>query len=252
MINISEEKEKMGGRAYKNGLRLMNENYSVKVYYEEDERLRYRLSKVKYNEYFKHIKKLPVIRGIVSIILAIFSFLKEGIKKPRFYLLIALIIALDLTYVFFASGNGSGGGYIIYLYLLIPLVLLFFFRGTVSEVLQYHGAEHKAVNYYENDYKGDIDSYSRLHRRCGSNIIFYYFLLSFGLGWLVSEAGLLLFISFEFLCLGLAYEAVRYTPEKLLFIPQIFQRVVTREPEEKHLAAAEKALEILERRGSKP
>lgn len=237
--------DKVGGRAYKNGLRLMDGEHSVKVYYDNGDNLHCKLSSVRRGKLYRYLKKIPVIRGITGILLAIINFIREGVKNPRRYWVVFLIIALDIIYLLLPGGEGSGADYLFFLYILVPVILLIVYRRTIGEILRYHGAEHKAVNYYENSFEGDIASCSRLHRRCGSNVVFYYFLFSLGLGFFVS--GVNIFV-FELFCLGLAYEAVQYTPEWLLFFPQLFQRLVTREPGERHLRAAEKALEVLVQR----
>lgn len=225
----------------------MNGKYSVKAYYGKYDNLRVSISAVRRGKIYQYVKKVPIIRGIIGILLAIFSFLREGAKNPRRYWVIFLIIALDIVYLLLPGGEGSAANYLFYLYILVPVALVLYYRKTIGEILRYHGAEHKAVHYYENNFQGDIASYSRLHRRCGSNIVFYYFLFSLGLSPFFPAINALLF---ELFCLGLAYEAIRYTPEWLLFLPQLFQRLVTKEPEERHLRAAGKALEVLVERHS--
>jgi uncharacterized protein YqhQ len=128
------------------------------------------------------------------------------------------------------------------IYVSLPVILIIFFRKNISEVLKYHGAEHMAVNYYENDCRGNIKDYSRLHKRCGSNFVFYYllfqiiaFFINLNLNFLVEH---LLYI-------GLAYEAMIHTPDSFLPVVTIIQRFMTKKPDEKQLKAAEAALKIL-------
>ncbi|MTI58431.1 MAG: DUF1385 domain-containing protein [Firmicutes bacterium] len=238
------QKEKIGGRAYKNGVRLMNSRFSVKAYYDENGKLQVKLSSVKRSKHYKLIKKIPIIRGIVSLLMAIWIFLKEGINNPKKNWAILLILLLDLLYIFIPGSESQVTNNILNLiYFGFPALLLLLFRKTISEVLKYHGAEHKVVHYYENDCQGDIQSYSRLHKRCGSNIVFYYLLIT-------CTVGLFVYIPLnplllELLFLGIAYELIRYTPEQLLFLPYLFQRLVTKEPEERHIRAAKAALELL-------
>ena len=236
------DRDKIGGRAYGNGLRLMNSHRSVKAYYDQDDKLKYDINKVKVNKVFKIFKNIPVLRGIISLLMAIGMFLKEGVKKPKKYWVIFLIIFADIIYIYFSGNGGTVGEVISFIYFSLPFVLIITFRKTIGEILKYHGAEHKVVHYYENDCQGEINSYSRLHRRCGSNIVFYYILISIGFGFFNLNINYFLL---QLLFLGLAYEAIKFTPEKLLFLPQLFQRIVTREPEPKHIKAAEKALNVL-------
>lgn len=239
---IMSKKEKIGGRAYSNGVRLMNKNLSVKAYYDQDNNLRYDIKKVKVNKVFKLFKRIPVLRGIISLILAIGMFLKEGVNKPKKYWPILFIILADIIYIYFSGNGGTSGQLITGLYFSLPVILIILFRKKIIEILKYHGAEHKVVHYYENDRQGDINDYSRLHRRCGSNIVFYYLLISLVPGLINFNINYYLL---QLIFLGLAYEAIRYTPEKLLFLPQLFQRIVTREPDQKHIRAAETALDLL-------
>lgn len=237
------EKEKIGGRAYSNGLRLKNKSKSVKVYYDQYNNLKVESKYVKSNKFLKYIKYIPIIRGVVTLFFAVFSFLKEVFKEPKKYWFVFLIIFVDLIYLLLPeSKNLAFNNIFLVLYIAIPIFLLIKFRNNVSEVLKFHGAEHKAVNYYENDYEGDIGSYSRIHRRCGSNIVFYYLILS-TLGSFVNIS-LNLFLK-EIIILGLAFELLKLTPDKLLIIPAVFQKLVTREPDQRQLKAAELALNVL-------
>jgi|AntRauTorcE11898_2_1112593.scaffolds.fasta_scaffold31614_2 uncharacterized protein YqhQ len=237
------KKEKIGGRAYSNGVRLKNKHRSVKAYYDENGNIRIESKLVKQNKYMKYIKKIPIIRGILVLFFAILSFLKEVFKDPKKYWFIFLILIAEILYMLIPSNsNPTLQGMFFLIYISIPIILLIIFKNSVSEVLKFHGAEHKAVNYYENDYEGNIASYSRIHRRCGSNIIFFYIIFSI----LVSFFNLSLPLLWqELLILGIAYEAIKYLPEKLFFIPSLFQKFFARKPDKRQLKTAQVALEIL-------
>ena len=86
-----DKKEKVGGRAYSNGVRLKNKHKSVKAYYDSNGDIRIQTNPVRQNKFLKKIKKIPLIRGIAVIIFAILSFLKEVFK----YTNNGLILALD-------------------------------------------------------------------------------------------------------------------------------------------------------------
>lgn len=239
-------KEKIGGRAYRNGVRLMDNKYSVKAYYDKMDNLQVEINRVKENKYYKYIKKIPILRGIFSLFLAVVMFLKEVTASPKKYWFIFVIIIADLIFMILPESAAGRIGYIEDIYLIfyfsLPLLLLFIFRDEISDVLKFHGAEHKAVNYYENNYSNNIDFYSRIHRRCGSNIVFYYFIITFIFSFLDFNLN---FFFQELLFLGFAYEAIKYTPDRLLFFPSLFQRIVTREPDERQLKAASLALKVL-------
>lgn len=241
-------KEKIGGRAYTNGVRLTNSKHSVKAYYDKNNILQVDVNRVKRNEYFKYIKRIPVLRGIISLLYAVIIFLKEGVNKPKKYWAVLLIIFIDIIYMLIPSSVSENTMNIFMcIYFLFPVILLIIFKNTILEVLKYHGAEHKVVHYYENDCQGDISSYSRLHKRCGSNIVFYYLIISISTLYIYIPLNPLLL---ELIFLGIAYEAIKYTPDKLLFLPYLFQRLLTREPDHKHIEAAKTALEVLKERKS--
>lgn len=240
--NKTNKKDKIGGRAYANGVRLMNNSHTVKAYYDQKADLKLAVRRLKKRDKLSFIKKIPILRGIISLFFAVAMFLKEGVNNPKKYWIIFLIILLELVYWLLPASAGEGFSYLIlFLYIAIPVFMIIKFRKTIVEILKYHGAEHKTVHYYENNCQGNIASYSRLHKRCGSNIVFYYFFISLLAGLLLNTGNIFL----EILYLGLAYEAIRYTPEKLLFFPYLFQRIVTKEPEEKHIKAARAALDVL-------
>ncbi|MFP4661644.1 MAG: DUF1385 domain-containing protein [Halanaerobiales bacterium] len=243
MCQGEKEKDTIGGRAYGNGVRLMNSNYTAKAFYDKENNLRVQVSRVKRSKYLNYIKKVPILRGIVSLLFAVIMFLKEGVNNPGKYWAILLIVVVDIIFMMLPSSVGeSTMNLLMLLYILIPVVLLIIFKDIIVEILKYHGAEHKTVHYYENDCKGDIQSYSRLHKRCGSNIVFYYLIISLSTIFIYIPINPFLL---QLIFLGIAYEAIKYTPDKLLFLPYLFQRIVTREPEEKHIRAAESALEAL-------
>src|SRR6056297_877092 len=236
-------KDQIGGRAYSNGLRLQNKKLSVKVYYDKNDNLRIESSPVKVHKYMKYLKKIPFIRGIASLFIAVFSFLKEIFKNPLKYWFIFLIVIADITYMLIPdSTNIVYQEIFLLIYLAITVALFFIFSNNVSDVFKFHGAEHKAVNYYEDDFKGNIASYSRIHRRCGSNIVFYYIIISILTSFI--NLGLNIYLR-QLIILGISYEILNITPKKFLFLPSLFQKIVTKEPEQRQLKAAKLALQAL-------
>lgn len=236
------DRVKIGGRAYANGVKLMTDRYAVKAYYNDEDQLEYKISRVEKGKILDFVHNIPVLRGIVSLLFAVGLFLQEGFRKPKKYWIVFLILFADIIYMYLAGTGGMIGNVVVIFYYSLPILLIFIFRKTIVKILKYHGAEHKTVHYYENDFEGEIDSYSRLHRRCGSNVVFYYLLISFSLGFLAINLNIYLQ---ELIYLGLAYEIMKYIPDRLLFLPYLFQRLVTREPDDRHIKAAEFALKVL-------
>ena len=136
---------------------------------------------------------------------------------------------------------------------------IIYFYKEIVEVLEYHGAEHKCINMYEN--ANDLSAltvesarrFSRTHTRCGTNIIFfliplsvlYYFVA--GQSFAMMVAGNVYDFSGSILLLGISIELCRLFQKPLIkwmLKPGIFlQRfVTTREPDGSQLEVAVKAL----------
>ena len=86
----------------------------------------------------------------------------------------------------------------------------------LDTLFKYHGAEHKAVNAYENLKLEEINlenvrKQSRFHKRCGGNFIVYFVILTMLSTLLPIENLIIKALSMMLLCIfniGLAYEIV--------------------------------------------
>jgi uncharacterized protein YqhQ len=136
------------------------------------------------------------------------------------------------------------------------LALLAMREGMGAKVWRYHGAEHKAVNAFEAG--ADLDdlravaTYSRIHDRCGSNLVVIaglllalgYFVVSLPMGGLL---GMLVTVVVMIVALELFRQIVRRPrsaiSRALLAGGKLLQRyVTTSEPEPEHLRLACAAL----------
>lgn len=243
---------KIGGRAYRNGVRLFGQKYSVKAYYEDDQ-LKYKVGEnvLANNKLFLSAKKVPILRGMVSIIFSLFYFLKEAVQNPKKFwpilLFIIFDIGLEIYFQLLPTGNSSASilpnPTEIPLYLAGLAVVIVILRMTIlKKLFKFHGAEHKAVNYYQSNYKQDIASHSRLARRCGTNLVVFYILIIF----VLETLGLVFNVYLEALiAIGIAYEFILILPDSILNIPYLVQKITTIEPDSKQLKAAKTALDIL-------
>ncbi|AGB41312.1 putative metal-dependent enzyme [Halobacteroides halobius DSM 5150] len=243
---------KIGGRAYKNGVALYGKHYSVKAFYNDGE-LVYQVGKnaLANNKLYQSARKIPVLRGMISLLISLYFFFKEAASKPkRFWpilLLISFNIVLEAYFILFPASSTKLVNNIFFLnpFIYWGLLLggLFLLRQTLlAEIFKFHGAEHKAVNYYQANFSKSIAKHSRLARRCGTNLVAVYLIMTvlieyLGLGFNLYWQTLLL--------LGVAYEILLLLPDSLLAIPFILQRFTTIEPETKHLRASKTALDIL-------
>ena len=130
--------------------------------------------------------------------------------------------------------------------------------GEVARVLQYHGAEHKAINAYEAGSSmetADVAKYSRLNPRCGTSFLFLTVLTSIALFALIPQSStyvvrlgsrlalipVIASVSYELLKLSDKYRDSPLT--QLIIAPGLwFQKLTTKEPSEDMIEVAVKAL----------
>jgi len=130
--------------------------------------------------------------------------------------------------------------------------------GEFARVLQYHGAEHKAINALEAGVPLDVANvkrYSRLHPRCGTSFIFIIVIVSIVLFSLMPNYGFAWRLAYRVLLIpviaGISYELLRLSGKyrdslvtKVLTAPGLlFQRLTTKEPSEDMIEVAIKAVE---------
>ena len=130
--------------------------------------------------------------------------------------------------------------------------------GEVARVLQYHGAEHKAINAYEAGSSmetGDVAKYSRLNPRCGTSFLFLTVLTSIALFALIPKTTFILRLAYRLALIpviaGVSYELLKLSDKyrespvmRLIMAPGLwFQKLTTKEPSEDMIEVAVKALQ---------
>ena len=130
--------------------------------------------------------------------------------------------------------------------------------GEFRRVLQYHGAEHKAINALEAGEALEVESargYPRTHRRCGTSFVFIVVLVGIVLFSIMPRAGFLTRLSYRLILIpvigAVSYELLRLsarhgdsTITKVLTAPGLaFQRLTTREPDDGMIEVAIRAVE---------
>lgn len=293
-----------GGQALVEGVMFGGKNHTVTAIRRKDESIDYfHLPKEKNNMRMR-LKKIPFVRGIVALIESAgigsrhltFSSERYDVmpgeeeeQEPEETSKLAMVLGVaavgilsflfgkfvfTLVPVFLAEMLqfiAPGKTAQILLESLFKLILLLSYISLVSmtplikRVFQYHGAEHKVINAYENNLPmtvENVQAQSRLHFRCGSSFIlftvivgmFIYFLVPTDPLWLRVVNRILLIpvvlgISFEVLQLT---NAMRNIPVlKYLGYPGLWlQLLTTKEPDDKQvevaIASFEKLLEIEE------
>jgi uncharacterized protein YqhQ len=129
--------------------------------------------------------------------------------------------------------------------------------GEFRRVLQYHGAEHKAINALEAGATLDVENvkrYSRLHPRCGTSFIFIIIIVSIVLFSIMPDFGFWVRLAYRILLIpvlaGISYELLRLSGKyrnspftKVLTFPGVaFQRLTTKEPTDDMLEVSIKAV----------
>lgn len=133
----------------------------------------------------------------------------------------------------------------------------------VKRLFRYHGAEHKAINAFEETGKIDVDEsvrQSTIHPRCGTNFVLVVLLLKVVVAMFFGWPAPWLRISLRILSLpvvaGFAYETIRlagkyrhFKPLQWLVAPGLWtQRLTTREPSRDMVEVAVAALASVARR----
>ncbi|MFJ7933753.1 DUF1385 domain-containing protein [Sporosarcina sp. NPDC096371] len=293
-----------GGQALVEGVMFASKDHTVTAIRRKDDSIDYyHLPKEKNNTRMK-LKKIPFVRGIVALIESagigsrhltfssdrydvmpgeeqqqepeetskltmVLGVAAVGVLSFLFGKFVFTLVPVFLAEMlqFIAPGKPAQ----ILLESLFKLILLLTYISLISmtplikRVFQYHGAEHKVINAYENNLPLTVDNVqaqSRLHFRCGSSFIlftvivgmFIYFLVPTDPLWLRIVNRILLIpvvlgISFEVLQLT---NAMRNVPVlKYLGYPGLWlQLLTTKEPDNKQvevaIASFEKLLEIEE------
>jgi uncharacterized protein YqhQ len=129
----------------------------------------------------------------------------------------------------------------------------------IRRLYAYHGAEHKCINCVEKGRPLTVETAmasSRLHRRCGTSFIFFVIIISIVVFFFIRvdniwlRAGLR--VALVPLIAGISYEIIRWAGRsdnilvKILSAPGLLlQLLTTREPDEKMLEVAIKAIEAV-------
>ena len=122
----------------------------------------------------------------------------------------------------------------------------------MRRVFQYHGGEHKSIFCFEAGKELTPDNAKdslRFHPRCGTSFMFFTLLISIVvamfLPWGNRLVRTLIKIAFVPLVMGVAFEFIRYAGKHDNLLTRIFsapglwfQRITTKEPDEKQLAVA--------------
>lgn len=195
----------------------------------------------------KESSKLVMILGIGVV--GVLSFI---VSKLIFTVTPAIVANFFSTLVPSKSGQVLLEG-LFKLIFLLTYIYIISLTPLIKRVFQYHGAEHKVINAYENKLPltiENVQAQSRLHYRCGSSFILftvivgvfvYMFVATDPLWWRVVNRILLLPI-----VIGLSFEVLQLTNKvrhipilKVLGYPGLWlQLLTTKEPDDDQVDVA--------------
>ena len=191
----------------------------------------------------------PVIWGTMILSLAM------GVGL--FFILPLLLVGIADRYITSSLASNIAEG-LIRLGLLIVYIVLIGLLPDIRRVFAYHGAEHKAVNAYEDGAPLEpraVRAYSTAHARCGTGFLLVVAVLAIFIFALLGRPPLVWRILSRILLIpliaGLAYElirlgaAYRHNPlVRAVLAPSLaLQGLTTREPDDSMLEVAIAALE---------
>jgi uncharacterized protein YqhQ len=289
----NEKRPAYGGQAVIEGVMFGGKHTYVTAVRRKDSSIEYFEVKKKPKQAFQKFKKIPFLRGIVAIIEASANGTKhlnfsserydvdpaddEKILKEKETSKLTLLLGAAtvgvLSFLFgkfiftilpaiaanfmrpifpghIAQNLAEG-----FIKLLLLLCYIYFISMTplIKRVFQYHGAEHKVINAYEQGLPltiQHVQTSSRLHYRCGSSFILFTVIIGVFVYLLVPSDPLwqrLLYRVFLIpVVLGISYEVLQLTNKlrevpvlKMIGYPGLWlQLLTTKEPDDSQVEVA--------------
>jgi len=283
--------ENIGGQAVIEGVLMRTKDKIAIAIRKPNQKIKIKKLKIKsfQNKFFK----LPLIRGIITLIETLIIGIKalnysanenlqESKKKKRekispIYFIISVLFALTIGLAIFKfipllitqtlNNKELINNKILFNIVegLLKITFVFLYVLMISRmkdiqrIFQYHGAEHKVVNCYENKKSLTIENikkFSTIHNRCGTSFIFLVIIISIIIySFLPNNINFTQKLIYRILLLPLiaaiSYEIIKIKQHnfliKILTYPgRLLQKLTTKEPDEKQIEVAVKALKTLE------
>jgi len=180
-VNRKEERLLFGGMARYSGVDFFGPNYSSAAERRESEIYIWidPSNLWKPRGFLGRIADWPVFRSIFFWVRILLQLLGSIWALVSF---VGIILVLWLLVRLLDLGSEAVGGILgtalafFALFPILPVLVLFFAAMKFTSIGRYHGAEHKAVAAYEKHGKVTFEaakSMSRIHPRCGTNILVY-------------------------------------------------------------------------------
>lgn len=290
---MKNKKATYGGQALIEGVMFAGQKTFVSAIRRKDNSIEYFEQKRVESNITRKLKKIPFVRGIVALIQSSANGVKhldfaserydvdpedddkieEEKETSKLVMILGIGVIGVLSFIFgkliftvtpaivanfFHSFVPTKTGQIIlesFLKLLLLLAYIYIVSLTplIKRVFQYHGAEHKVINAFENKVPltvENVQKQSRLHYRCGSSFILftvivglfvYLFVATEPLWWRILNRILLIPV-----VIGLSFETLQLTNKvrnipvlKILGYPGLWlQLLTTKEPDDDQVEVA--------------
>jgi len=292
-MNVKKQETTYGGQALVEGVMFAGKKSFVSAIRRKDNSIEYFEQKREESNIAVKLKKFPFIRGIVALIQSSANGVKHldfasdrydvdpeddakvasEKEKSKLVMILGIGVIGVLSFLFsklvftvtpaivanfFSAIVPSKSGQVLLegffkLILLLGYIYVISLTPLIKRVFQYHGAEHKVINAYENNLPLTIENVqkqSRLHYRCGSSfmlftvivgVFVYMFVAADPLWWRIVNRILLLPI-----VIGLSFEVLQLTNKvrhvpflKILGYPGLWlQLLTTKEPDDDQVDVA--------------
>ena len=281
-----EQSLAFGGQAVIEGVMIRSKKHMVVCVRQPNDEILTKTEEIKsLSEKYK-ILRIPFLRGIIALFETLYigikglyfsanATLEEEEKLNPKEIAIAVIAALALSIFLFSiipyfltDLFGLKGVVFILVESLVRLGILLLYLASISlvgefrRVFQYHGAEHTAINTYEAGVELNVENakkHSRFHPRCGTSFLLIVTLISILFFSIIPNVGYFMRLAYRILLIpvigAVSYEVLKLSDKykdsrimKVLVAPGLgLQYLTTREPEEKMIAVALKAVEEVDR-----
>ena len=273
-------KYQVGGQAVIEGVMMRGKNFWALAVRRPDKTISTKLFKNSSLTVNNKFLGFPFIRGVVNLIesmalgfralsYSVNEATEEDIQFSKKEMTIAIIIAVIFAVgVFFILPTLIGRSFSSYFpntivyNLMEGLVRILLFLGyiliisqlkDIKRIFQYHGAEHKTIQAYENDEEMKVENvkkYTTLHVRCGTSFLLIVMVVAIFVFALLGRPPLLLRILYRVLLIpvisGISYELIKlagkYSKHKIvniIFYPGLLlQKITTREPDDSQIEVA--------------
>ena len=285
MSNMSKEAEESlayGGQALIEGVMMRSGDTMVMCVRQPDQEIATFNKKISSVTRRSKLLGLPFIRGIAMLFETMYYGVKAMMQSANvalegedeeftlfdYALLIVMLLVMNGLFIAipFLLTNYLGLSGLLFnvvesvirLGLFVGYLYVISLWGEVARVLQYHGAEHKAINAYEAGSSmetGDVAKYSRLNPRCGTSFLFLTVLTSIALFALIPKTTFILRLAYRLALIpviaGVSYELLKLSDKyrespvmRLIMAPGLwFQKLTTKEPSEDMIEVAVRALQ---------